>query len=117
MKLKHYWGVSLAALAYRFSSLELVSEWTYRNLCIDISKNGYRTSEPEPMEHETSQLLEKVFEILDSRKQGRRDIARDLSVSVDVIDAVTFKRNKLSVVEGAVSPPPSLKPQPKLRLV
>lgn len=117
MKLKHYWGVSLAALAYRFNSLGLVSEWNYRSLCIEIAKSGYRTNEPEPMERETSQLLTKVLDILHSRKQGRREIAESLCLSVDEINALTFQLTKLSVVSGASNADSAPKAPPKLRLV
>lgn len=117
MKLKHYWGVSLAALAYRFNSLELVSEWNYRSLCIEIAKSGYRTNEPEPMERETSQLLTKVFDILHSRKQGRRVIAESLSISVDEINALTFQLTNLSVVSGTADVDSAPRVPPKLRLV
>jgi len=118
MKLKHYWGVSLAAIAYRYNSLGLVSEWNYRNLCIEIAKSGYRTKEPEAMERETSQLLNKVMEILHSRNQGRREIAESLKISIDEINALTFQLTALSVISGKLST--NLQPQtvrPKLRLV
>jgi Zn-dependent peptidase ImmA (M78 family)/DNA-binding XRE family transcriptional regulator len=118
MKLKHYWGVSLAALAYRFSSLGLVSEWNYRSLCIEIAKSGYRTNEPEPMERETSQLLTKVLDILHSRKQGRREIAESLSLSIDEINALTFQLTRLSVISGKASTGSKVrKDSPKLRLI
>lgn len=117
MKLKHYWGVSLVALAYRFNSLGLVTEWNYRSLCIEIAKSGYRTNEPEPMEKESSQLLTKVLDILHSRKQGRREIAESLSLSVDEINALTFQLTKLSVVSGASDIDAAPRRPPKLRLV
>lgn len=100
LKLKHYWGVSLAALAYRYNALEQVTEWTYRNLCIEIAKNGYRTNEPEPMGRESSQLLNKVLDFLKSQKLGRAEIARHLHISVDEINALTFQLTRLSIVLG-----------------
>ncbi|MCA8067409.1 XRE family transcriptional regulator [Burkholderia sp. AU38729] len=117
LKLKHYWGVSLAALAFRFNSLGLVSEWNYRSLCIEIAKSGYRTNEPEPMGRETSQLLTKVLDILQSRKQGRREIAESLSLSVDEINALTFQLTNLSVVSGTADMGAAPRVPPKLRLV
>lgn len=117
MKLKHYWGVSLAALAYRFNSLALVSEWNYRNLCIDIAKSGYRTNEPEPMERETSQLLTKVLDFLHRRKHGRSEIAESLSLNVDEINALTFQLTRLSVVSASEPTEFISRAPPKLRLV
>jgi Zn-dependent peptidase ImmA (M78 family)/DNA-binding XRE family transcriptional regulator len=117
IKLKHYWGVSLAALAYRYNTLSQVTEWTYRNLCIEIAKNGYRTNEPEPMERESSQLLSKVLDILQSQKVGRAEIAKSLCISVDEINALTFKLTRLSVVLGDASAEIFSGQKPKLRLV
>jgi Zn-dependent peptidase ImmA (M78 family)/transcriptional regulator with XRE-family HTH domain len=117
MKLKRYWGVSLAALAYRYNTLGQVTEWNYRNLCIEIAKNGYRTNEPEPMERESSQLLTKVLDFLQSHKLGRGEIAKSLCISVDEINALTFKLTRLSVVSGDVSAEMSSRHPPKLRLV
>lgn len=90
IELKSYWGVSLAALAYRMNSLGLVTEWTYRTLCIDIAKNGYRTKEPKPMRQETSQMLTKVFDAL--RKEGVKKvaIAAELCLTLDDLNALTF---------------------------
>lgn len=116
MKLKHYWGVSLVALAYRYKTLGQITEWTYRNLCIEIAKNGYRTNEPEPIERETSQLLTKVFDFLQKQKISRAEIARELNVSTDEINSLTFKLTRLSVISGNISVDLP-RNQPKLRII
>lgn len=117
IKLKRYWGVSLAALAYRYNALSQVTEWTYRNLCIEIAKNGYRTNEPEPMERESSQLLSKVLDFLQSQKLGRMEIAKSLCISVDEINALTFKLTRLSVLPGEAAIERFSGQRAKLRLV
>lgn len=116
IRLKRYWGVSLVALARRYSDLGLVSEWTYRDLCISISRNGYRSTEPEPMARETSQLLSKVMGHLQAQNIGRSQIARDLCVSVDEIHALTFNLTPLSVVPGGSSSRSVSSHPPQLRL-
>lgn len=117
MKLKHYWGVSLVSLAYRFHSLGLISEWNYRTLCIEMAKKGYRTNEPEEMDREQSQLLTKVQDFMQSQKKGWRDIALKLSLNVDEIHALTFRLTPLSIVKGEATSESTLKTVPKLRLV
>lgn len=117
MQLKRYWGVSLAAIAYRFGSLGFISEWNYRGLCIEIAKNGFRTSEPESMERERSQLFEKVMESLRNHGKGRRQIAEALSVDVTEIDALTFQLINISVVASNNSAGPASRSRAKLRLV
>lgn len=90
IQLKQNWGVSLAALAFRMNQLGLLSEWTYRNLCIEMAKNGYRTSEPNPIRREVSQVLRKVFDALRTDGISRTALARDLNVSREDIDNLTF---------------------------
>ena len=117
IKFKHYWGVSLAALAYRYHALSQITDWHYRNLCIEIARQGFRTQEPEPMHRETSQLLVKVFEYLRHKGIGRNDIAKDLYVHVSEINALTFNLTSLSVIQGsATKTATSKKAKPNLRL-
>ncbi len=101
--LKQNWGVSLAALAYRMNHLGLFSEWTYRNLCIQIAKNGYRTVEPNPMRPESSQILRKVFDALRSDGITRANLAKELQVIQDDIDNLTFGLTLSNVSRAATS--------------
>lgn len=117
IKFKHFWGVSLAALAYRYRTLGKISEWTYRNICIDIAKNGYRINEPNSIERETSQLLTKVFDFLQSQKYTRSDLARSLSLNVNDINALTFQLTRISVISGSNGNGQSSQKRPKLHLV
>jgi len=118
ISLKSFWGVSLAALAYRMNSLGLLTEWTYRSLCIDIAKKGYRTKEPNPMRQEVSQMLAKVFEALRGEGIGKTDIAAELCLLVEDLNNLTFGLTLSGVstavtIEG-VPPKPT---NPGLRLV
>jgi Zn-dependent peptidase ImmA (M78 family)/DNA-binding XRE family transcriptional regulator len=90
IQLKQNWGVSLAALAFRMNQLGLFSEWAYRNLCIQIAKNGYRTSEPNPIRHEVSQILRKVFDALRADGLSRSALAHELCIAKEDIDNLTF---------------------------
>ncbi len=120
IELKRVWGVSLAALAYRMNQLTLLTEWTYRNLCIQIAKHGYRTSEPNPIRPESSQMLAKVFDALRSEGILRSDIAKQLAVHPDDLDNLTFQLAISAVSAKAVNPSPSDAPRPPvepLRLV
>ena len=58
-KLKRQWKVSALALSHRMRSLDLMTEWNYRSICIELSKDGGRRSEIDGIERETSQLLGK----------------------------------------------------------
>lgn len=98
IKSKKYWAVSVAALNYRLNSLGLTSEWTNRTLCIQISKAGYRTNEPNTIPRETSQVLEKVFKALRAEGIGKAEIANQLKITTHEIDELTYGLLKIGVV-------------------
>jgi len=88
--LKAAWSVSVAALAHRLRSLQLVSEWHYRSLCIEISKRGFRKTEPQGVPREGSALLGKVFEALRGEGVTKGHVARDLNLHTSDLDALVF---------------------------
>ena len=49
------------ALTHRLHELDLLTEWGYRTACVQLSRLGYRSSEPGGIPRESSQLLAKVF--------------------------------------------------------
>lgn len=116
---KRPWKVSVGALAHRLHELSALSDWHYRMLCIEIAKRGYRTEEPEPrVDRETSQILNKVFTAL--RKEGctKADIARDLRVHPQDLDALVFGLAIMPLEgQGAVPARPKADSYPPLELV
>jgi Zn-dependent peptidase ImmA (M78 family)/transcriptional regulator with XRE-family HTH domain len=60
LQLKRRWGVSMAALVRRARDLGTISDYRYKQLNIEFSKSGYRSSEPEPMECERPKLLARI---------------------------------------------------------
>jgi Zn-dependent peptidase ImmA (M78 family) len=87
---KKRWGVSAMAYARRLFSVGILREWHYKQLCIDMSRRGYRTTEPEPMQREQSQLLQKAFGLLKEKGIGRGDVARALSIGAQELDRLVF---------------------------
>lgn len=87
---KKRWTVAVSALNHRLHSLGLTSEWHYRTLCIQISESGYRVNEPEPAQRETSQLFQKVFATLKEDGISRVDVARQLQIPTEDLDALIF---------------------------
>jgi Zn-dependent peptidase ImmA (M78 family)/transcriptional regulator with XRE-family HTH domain len=99
IKFKKIWAVSVAALNYRLHSLGLSTDWTYRTLCIQISQEGYRSTEPAPIAHERSVVLEKIFSALRAEGMGKADVAGQLAISPDEINELTFGL-MLNVLKG-----------------
>lgn len=64
IELKKAWGVSMSALAKRAFSLNILTEWQYRTLMMEMSALGYRRREPVdvPREHphRVAQLVDRL---------------------------------------------------------
>ncbi|MDP0399789.1 XRE family transcriptional regulator [Tsukamurella strandjordii] len=80
--------VSAMALTYAAHSAGRISDWQYRQLCIDLTNQGYRSGEPGGMpRHEMSRVFPQV---LTNERASARDIANDLNVPVEEVRALTF---------------------------
>lgn len=88
VQLKKKWGVSVAALAYRLWKLRALTDWQYRTMCIEMAP--YRRQEPEPMEHESSQVLLKMFDALHAEGVTKGQVAKELSLSRTDLESLTF---------------------------
>jgi Zn-dependent peptidase ImmA (M78 family)/DNA-binding XRE family transcriptional regulator len=99
VRLKTNWNVSVAALARRLHDIGLVSEWVYRSMCIEIAQRGYRTREPNGIEREASQLLDKVFKSLHDEGITRAALARVLHMPQAELESLVFGL-VLSSVDG-----------------
>lgn len=84
------WRVAAMALAYRLHKMSLLSDWNYRSICIELGSLGYRNGEPLGIERETSTVLQKVLTALWSKRLTKADIAKELAVPQDEIEALVF---------------------------
>jgi Zn-dependent peptidase ImmA (M78 family)/DNA-binding XRE family transcriptional regulator len=90
VSLKKHWNVSVAALAYRLHSVEMITDWQYRSLYIEISKRGYRKKEPDESPRETSQILTKAFAALRDEGVSKTDMANALHITREEIEQIVF---------------------------
>ena len=98
---KKKWKVSLASLVFRLHRLQIISDWHYHLLFTELSRLGYRKSEPEGVPREMSQVLEKVFAYL--RKQGvaKHHLASELAIPVSELESLVFGLVTLTVKGSA----------------
>jgi Zn-dependent peptidase ImmA (M78 family) len=99
IKAKHYWNVAVANLAFRMHEVNMLTDWQYRSLFVQISSNGYRTSEPEGTRRETSQVLAKIFDVLRAEAISKADVASELHLRVRDLNKIIFGL-VLTPVEG-----------------
>lgn len=88
---KKRWKVSAMALTYRLHALGLISDWTYRSFCIELGQLGYRNSEPDGVERESSVLMSKVLTALWTRRLTKFEIAQELNVPSEEIESLIFR--------------------------
>jgi Zn-dependent peptidase ImmA (M78 family) len=91
IRAKSRWHVAAMALAHRLNSLGLVTEWGYRSLCVELSKRGFRRSEPgSQLRHESSQILGKVMTALRADGFTTRRIAAEIGLPTSEFAAYLF---------------------------
>lgn len=117
VRLKANWTVSVTALVRRLKDVGLISDWHYRNLCIECSRRGFRTQEPVPARRETSQVLNRIFELLREDGVSLHDVARELALPAEEIKTLVFALVVVGLQGGAVAPGRSARPKPSLRLI
>jgi Zn-dependent peptidase ImmA (M78 family) len=100
VKLKKIWQVSVAALAYRLHALGIVSDWQYRMLYIQISRNKFRTREPNPIPRETSLVLPKIFAALRDDGLTRSNVAKALCIPQSELEVLLFGLTIASIEGG-----------------
>jgi len=90
VKAKKRWGVSVAALAYRLSKLNRLTEWQYRGFCIEINRRGYRTQEPNSLPPELSLVWQKVLSALWNERITKAHIAAELHLPSAELENLLF---------------------------
>lgn len=103
IQLKKQWVVSVSALAYRLHALNLLTDWHYRTLCIEIGQSGFRKTEPEGAQRERSHILATVFSALREEGVSKMAVAEQLQIDVDELNKLVFGLMILSLSGGARS--------------
>lgn len=99
IRLKRVWSVSVSALAYRLHELQIISDWQYRGLAIEIAKHG-RTKEPESIPREASLVLPMIFNQLYKEGFSRGKIAQSLGIYASELDQLLLGLTMTSIEGG-----------------
>ncbi len=87
---KKIWKVSAMALTYRLHELGLLTDEHCRATCVELSRRGYRSGEPNGIPREDSQLLGKVLRSLREERIGMAGIADQLCIPVEDLTGLVF---------------------------
>lgn len=116
LRLKAKWKVSIAAMVRRLFDVGVIRQWHYDRLNIEIAKRGWRKTEPQAIERETSRLLDQTFKELRQDGIDHSVLARSLKLSPDDLSALIFGLT-LASVPGGVRKGVSPRSRAKLQLV
>jgi len=88
VEMKRRWRCSMVAIARRAYNVGKITEQQYTNLAIELSKRGWRTQEPYPIEGETPTLLARaVRDCLTTCQFTEEELAERLAVPVEQVRA------------------------------
>lgn len=90
--LKRYWKVSAVAMVQRLWHLGIISEWHYRTWMVELSRRGFRSSEPNGIRPEGSILLRQLFGLAREDGWSNRSIASALHIPRDELEGMVFGR-------------------------
>lgn len=92
VRLKHEWGVSIAALLYRAKKLEVISDAAYRRAVVTMNKDYGRTNEPFPLRSfEKPELLASALKLVCSAGHTIEDLASEACISLDDLKSIIGK--------------------------
>lgn len=86
---KEIWQVSAAALTYRYNKLGIITDWNATSIYKQLAQRG-RNNEPNPIGHESSLLLDKVFQALAQENFDLSKLTNDLCLNLVEISNLTF---------------------------
>lgn len=98
LRIRRMLGVSAMALTYRAHRWGLLTDWSYRRACIELSQRGFRSGEPGGITRESSRVMRAVLPVLRQRHRlGTEAIARRLGVSPQEIHELSMGHAILGV--------------------
>jgi len=87
---KRIWKVAAIALAHRLYELDLLTDWGYRAVCVQLSQWGYRRTEPQGIDRESSQLLAKVLRSVRDNGETFATMAAAIGISTAELHSHVF---------------------------
>lgn len=100
LQAKQIWKVAAMAMTHRLHELGLLTEWGYRTACVQLSRLGYRSTEPNGIQRESSQLLAKVFRSVRDGGETPGTIASAIGITTGELQGHVFGLTMTAVNGG-----------------
>lgn len=112
IKAKARWRVSALAMAVRLHTLGLLTDWQYKSVCIELTRRGFRSGEPNGIQRENSVVWRKILSQLWVEKTTKKEIAENLKIPLDELEGLVW-----GVTGGAMARPDRREVRTVLRAV
>lgn len=119
LRLRDYYRVSAMAATRRLHEIGRLTDWGYRQNCVQLTQRGFRTGEPGGIERERSRVFPTVFGALRERGVSSVEVCRELGITPEELHAFSFGHVATTVRGENVSAKPASGPieRAPLRLV
>lgn len=94
---KRLWNVSVSALAYRVHQLDMMSNWHFKSLNIEMRRRGFKNAEPDGSPKEQSDILEAVLDRMRDKGITLRFAANKMSIPESELTGLLYGIVKVSV--------------------
>lgn len=97
LRLKSRYRVSAMAMTRRLHDVGRLSDWSYRQNCVQLAQLGYRSSEPGGMRRDLSRVFAIVFPTLRAQGIGSGSLRDSLGLTAELLHDLTFGQVTISV--------------------
>lgn len=112
--IRSYYKVSAMAATRRLYEVGRLTDWSYRQNCVQLTQRGFRSGEPGGIAHERSRVFSTVFTSLRERGVSVGEVRRELAITPQELHGLTFGQVAVSIPGRSQSSPA---PRPALRIV
>jgi Zn-dependent peptidase ImmA (M78 family) len=108
LRLKQFWGVSMAALVNRAYKLNVITKSRYHRLFTQLGAGGMRVREPQPLQFEEPETFDRLIEIHRNKLEFSNDDMRKLLFTDSLGEIpVPEAKPRMRLVGGTLFDPPS----------
>lgn len=90
LQLRSYYRVSAMAATRRLHEVGRLTDWGYRQNCVQLAQRGFRSSEPGGIRRELSRVFATVFPLLRDQGIRTKDICADLGLEAPELHSLVF---------------------------
>ncbi len=107
LRLRSYYRVSAMAATKRLYDVGRLTDWSYRQNCVQLTQRGFRTSEPGGIPRERSRVFSTVFAALRDQGVSPGAVWRELGIQPLELHGLTFGQVSVPLPGSRQTSPPN----------